>query len=289
MNVINHIPFYFAVGNHEGWLQNTMAFTQDSRYSGTEGYYSFDYGFMHVLAINNEVNCDSGSAQYNFAYNDLATTTKPWKIVIYHKPAYCCAGEGENTHMKNFSRNIFVPLHVDMVFNGHSHFYQHNLVSGLHHMIIGSAGAELQIPRDTTYTVKSVMDYNFGVIDVTLNDFTVLVYNNLNVLLDSVRLHKSVGIKQISSEVPSGYSLNQNYPNPFNPSTNIRYQILNSKFITLKIYDILGKEIVTLINEKQLPGVYEVKWDASNYPSGLYLYRLQAVDFTDTKKLILLK
>lgn len=99
----------------------------------------------------------------------------------------------------------------------------------------------------------------------------------------------TVGINKIGFGIPSNFSLFQNYPNPFNPSTNIRYQISNSKFVSLKVFDILGKEIEILVNEKQSPGTYEVNWNASQYPSGVYFYRLETEGFTDTKKMILLK
>jgi len=103
-----------------------------------------------------------------------------------------------------------------------------------------------------------------------------------------------IGINSINSSLPSSFYLSQNYPNPFNPTTNIKYQItgtpgVNNKLVTLKIYDVLGKEIETLVNEKQSPGTYEVTWDGSNYPSGVYFYKLTAGDFTETKKMILLK
>lgn len=100
------------------------------------------------------------------------------------------------------------------------------------------------------------------------------------------------------SNTPSEYKLFDAYPNPFNPSANIKYQIVNSEngkwkmensLVILKIYNIMGKEIVTLVNEKQSPGIYEINWDASNYPSGIYFYRLTADKFSETKKLILLK
>ena len=97
------------------------------------------------------------------------------------------------------------------------------------------------------------------------------------------------GIHQISSEIPTEYKLYNNYPNPLNPSTNIKYQIPNSKFTTIKIFDILGKEIEILVNEKQSPGIYEVTFDGSNLPSGIYYYTIQAGDFTDTKKMVLIK
>jgi photosystem II stability/assembly factor-like uncharacterized protein len=102
-------------------------------------------------------------------------------------------------------------------------------------------------------------------------------------------LTEIIGIKNISSVVPDKFSLSQNFPNPFNPSTNIRYQITNNRYITLKIYDALGKEIETLVNEKHTPGTYEVTWDGSNYPSGVYYYKLTAGDYSETKKMVLVK
>jgi hypothetical protein len=86
----------------------------------------------------------------------------------------------------------------------------------------------------------------------------------------------------------------QNYPNPFNPTTNVRFNIPPLKGVRgmmthLVLFDILGKEIQTLINEKLQPGTYEVEWNASNYPSGVYFYSLTAGDFKETKKMILIK
>jgi len=100
----------------------------------------------------------------------------------------------------------------------------------------------------------------------------------------------SVFINNISTEIPDGFKLYQNYPNPFNPSTNIKYQIRNKCSVTLKVFDLLGKEIATLINEKQAPGTYEVSFDGSTLPSGVYFYSLYSDGVKmDTKKLLLLK
>ena len=80
-----------------------------------------------------------------------------------------------------------------------------------------------------------------------------------------------------------------NYPNPFNPKTIINYQLSMFNFISLKVYDILGNEVATLVNERQNAGTYSVEWDASNYPSGVYFYKLQAGEFVETKKMTLIK
>jgi hypothetical protein len=89
--------------------------------------------------------------------------------------------------------------------------------------------------------------------------------------------------------LPSMFTLSQNYPNPFNPSTKIKYSIPHISFVTLKIYDILGREIETLVNEEKNVGFYEVNFDASKLASGIYFYKLTAENFTDIKKLILIK
>ena len=85
------------------------------------------------------------------------------------------------------------------------------------------------------------------------------------------------------------YRLAQNYPNPFNPSTSIQYAISNRQFVTLKVFDVLGKEIATLVDEEKLAGEYEIKFDAAHLPSGVYFYQLRAGDYVDSKKMIVLK
>ena len=88
---------------------------------------------------------------------------------------------------------------------------------------------------------------------------------------------------------PSEYQLYQNYPNPFNPSTVISYQIPISSNVTLKIYDALGNEVVTLVNEYRPAGSYAIEFSQVNLPSGIYFYKLSSSDFVETKKMILLK
>ncbi|MBI5402892.1 MAG: T9SS type A sorting domain-containing protein [Ignavibacteriae bacterium] len=97
--------------------------------------------------------------------------------------------------------------------------------------------------------------------------------------------------KSVSSEsiLPFKYELSQNYPNPFNPSTNIKYQIANNKFVSIKVFDLAGREIAILVNEFQKAGTYEIKFNGSNFASGVYFYRIQAGDFVQVKKMVLVK
>lgn len=94
---------------------------------------------------------------------------------------------------------------------------------------------------------------------------------------------------EVNITSPYHFSLEQNYPNPFNPSTKIKYAIGNRQFATLKVFDILGNEVATLVNEVKEPGVYEINFDASNVSNGVYFYKLQTGNFSDVKKLVVIK
>lgn len=98
-----------------------------------------------------------------------------------------------------------------------------------------------------------------------------------------------IGIQQINDVIPNKFQLFQNYPNPFNPMTKIKFQIPNYSHVKITIFDLLGKEIKVLVNESLNTGVYETQWNAINYSSGLYFYKLEAENFVETKKMILTK
>jgi hypothetical protein len=91
------------------------------------------------------------------------------------------------------------------------------------------------------------------------------------------------------SKVPGEYSLHQNYPNPFNPSTKIAFKVRETGFTSLKVYDVTGKEVTTLVNEKKEAGEYVAEFDARSMASGVYFYRLHSGGFTTSKKMLLLR
>ena len=93
----------------------------------------------------------------------------------------------------------------------------------------------------------------------------------------------------LAEELPDEFELSQNYPNPFNPSTLIKYSIPESGFIKLSVYNLIGEEVSVLVNETLSAGYYNIAFNAANLPSGIYFYRLQTLNFTKTKKMILLK
>ena len=96
-------------------------------------------------------------------------------------------------------------------------------------------------------------------------------------------------IVNVSYDVPAEFVLSQNYPNPFNPSTRISYFVPEESFVSIKVYDFLGREVTTLVNETKSTGSYELSFDASNLPSGTYFYVMTADNYSSTRKMVLLK
>ncbi len=99
----------------------------------------------------------------------------------------------------------------------------------------------------------------------------------------------AMNVVEVSGGVPSSFSLSQNYPNPFNASTVIRFQLPASSNVSLRVYDVMGRELETLVNERFQPGTYHADWNASKYPSGVYFYKIITNGFTETRKMLLIK
>jgi len=134
------------------------------------------------------------------------------------------------------------------------------------------------ISSSTTYFQMSFTSPNVG-----------WVVGDSGIILKTTNGGEPIGIQQISNQIPENYLLLQNYPNPFNSSTQIEYSIIKSSFIKLFIFNIEGKLIDILVNEYQLYGTYKVDFGGGNLSSGIYFYKIEAENFSDTKKMILIK
>ncbi|MFH1422421.1 MAG: T9SS type A sorting domain-containing protein, partial [Planctomycetota bacterium] len=157
-----------------------------------------------------------------------------------------------------------------------------NNPSGLHNY-----SKEFTVNASVLRTQNIYLLPNIGV-SGTLNNSN-LYFTLVNVCIAENEVGKN-SPENINNKIqPTEYVLQQNYPNPFNPATNIKYNLPQDSFVELKIFDVLGREITTLVNEKQESGNYSIQFDASNLPSGIYIYRIVSGKFTQTKKMILLK
>ena len=170
-----------------------------------------------------------------------------------------------------------------------------NVTSGEDWRSIMSFGPLTMNPGDTQSIIVAQV-----IAKGTSNINSITRIRNLSVFLQEVynnNFQNLVGVNNISSEIPNGFSLSQNYPNPFNPITHLEFRISKPGFVSLKVYDVLGNEVKTLVNENKPAGNYKVEFDGSGLSSGIYFYQLvvsssnqlTAEGFSDTKRMILVK
>ncbi|HET9130598.1 MAG TPA: phospholipase D-like domain-containing protein, partial [Terriglobia bacterium] len=172
----------------------------------------------------------------------------------------------------------------------------HSVVTGLfHHKYAVVDGA-----TDVSDPLVITGSHNWSSAAENDNDENTLIIHSGDVARQYVqefseRYHESggvgpvLGVKQTGSTVPRTTTVSQNYPNPFNPTTNFEMRIAKTGFVTLKVFDVLGREVATILSETKSPGVYTVTWDASKLASGVYLYRMQSGGVLQTRKMILLR
>jgi hypothetical protein len=138
-------------------------------------------------------------------------------------------------------------------------------------------------PKSGNTMIKSVVGQSF--VGTTQQSNTQVISGFLT---DTLFRSISVDVRN-QEQLPASYSLWQNYPNPFNPTTTISYQLPTQSHVTLKVFDVLGREVATLANDVKQPGEYVATWNAEKVPSGVYFYRLTAGNFIETKKMVLMK
>jgi hypothetical protein len=156
-----------------------------------------------------------------------------------------------------------------------------------HRMLINTGPFSLEVDKPITI----IVGYTIGQGNDALNSVTAgkTLSERVQRFYQANFDEYVLSVKNESDFIVNEFRLFQNYPNPFNPNTTISYQIPQQEFVTINVYDILGNKIAVLVNEEKSAGTYEVIFDASALPSGIYFYRLQAVSFADTKKMVLLK
>ena len=164
--------------------------------------------------------------------------------------------------------------------------------NSLGHLFIGTYNSGQGVYRSTDYaetweqinTGLPIMDIR----SVGVDDQDYLYAGSWGMSMFKTTTSTILSVDDIISE-PTNFSLAQNYPNPFNPSTRINYSLPQTSQVQIKVFDVLGNEIETLVNEEKPAGTYELTWSAANLPSGFYFYQLKAESFIETKKMLLLK
>jgi hypothetical protein len=151
-----------------------------------------------------------------------------------------------------------------------------------------SAGVYRQFVVPMTYYSSEVPDtaiIQVSVLGPTGSDF----HAGTTIHVDNLSFSGTVDVGEENFEKPVTFELSQNYPHPFNPSTSIRYSVQSSQHVSLRVYDVLGSEIAILVDEVKEPGNYIAVWDAHDYPSGMYFYRLRSGNQVGQKKMLLIR
>jgi hypothetical protein len=184
---------YLSPGNHDKVTTTVQmqSFFQAPDSTGANGYYSFDCGDLHVTVANYNYTYSSGSAQYNWIQQDVQNSLKPWKVFATHAPAYTYGGSHTgDTGFQTITTSLLQPNGVKLFLAGHNHFYQRNVVNGIHHITCGAAGAPLYSVSSSSSTVYSASDNCYLVLDVSPTNLHVVAYNNTNTVLESFTLVK---------------------------------------------------------------------------------------------------
>ncbi len=286
------LPYQSCIGNHEG---SGTLFKKYFPYPFVDGrYWSFDYGPAHFVVVDQYISYGPGSAQLAWIENDLASTTKRWKFIYLHEPGWSAGGHSNNTTVQNYVQPLCEEYGVSIVFGGHNHYYARAVVNNIQHITTGGGGAPLYQP-DPNYPhiVSTAMKYHFCKVKLELDTLKFMALTPAGEFIDSFTiLNPAVGINPENElESPRRYILNDAYPNPFNPTTTISWQSPVSGWESIIVYDVLGKEVKTLVNDYKSAGKHSVYFTIHNkqVSSGIYFYQLKTEDFIQTKKMMLLR
>jgi hypothetical protein len=154
-------------------------------------------------------------------------------------------------------------------------------------LVLGEAGSYTEFVVNIIYASEDVPDTAYIVF--TIGNPSVFVHAGSTFRVDDLSWGASSGVKEIAGNQPTRFDLDQNYPNPFNPSTTISFSVPDNGFVTLKVYDLMGQEVSTLVEKQLTPGRYETTFSAGSLASGLYMYQLTAGGKVETRRMLLLK
>ena len=300
---------YHTGGNHEYGPIYLNQFVMP----GNEKWYSFEFGNALIICLLSE---EDLFTQHSWLVNELSTTTKTWKIVFFHIPFFTIGSHsGDMNLYRSTWWKAFDDYGVDVIINGHTHYYLRtkpinlnisttsaverygsNPGEGRLQIVAGSYGAPVKPTGNAWFIEENLSTMNYTKFEINDSTLQMNAFNMSGTLIDKVTINKKPageGNEDIEP-IPTEFSLNQNFPNPFNSSTTINYSLPKSTFVNLKIFNLMGKEIETLVNEYQYIGEHQVNWQPKGLTNGIYIYKLMTGnlsessedDFSETKILM---
>ncbi len=190
-NMFANLPYLASLGNHAGNGKLFAKYYPYPMYKANRFYYSFDYGPVHFTIIDQFTNYSKGSAQYNWIKNDLASSTKKWKIILLHMPGWSAGGHSNNKDVQNIIQPLCKQYGVSMVVAGHNHYYARAVVDGVQHITTGGGGAPLYDPKSNQpKVVKYEGTYHFIKVRIDNNKFYFKAIRPNGSVIESVTISK---------------------------------------------------------------------------------------------------
>jgi len=275
---------YLSTDNGTNWTQVNSGF-------GTQ------IGIWTFAKIGNNLFAGGGSSMGNGVFmttDNGANWTRPANNGINAQSMVTLSAIGNNLFAGTFSNGMLLSTdngeNWTAINSGLTNMAIRSAIVVGNNLFVGTNGGGVYLTTDngTSWTTQNtglgyLFVYALSICDSKLFAGGIGVWSRpLSDMITSVEEIKGTNL-------PAEFSLQQNYPNPFNPTTNIGFQITNYGFVSLKIFDVLGKEIATLVNENLSAGKFSVDWNAENVSSGLYFYKLSTEKYSETKRMILMK
>jgi hypothetical protein len=271
------LPYLSTMGNHEGQGLLFAKYFPYPMFVNGQYYYSFDYGPVHFTVIDQFDNYKPGSAQYNWLVNDFSTSTKPWKILVLHKPGWTAGGGHSNSSdVQNYIQPLCVQYGVQFVVAGHNHYYARASVNGVQHITTGGGGAPLYNPNPNKDSIVKVdKSYHYCRFDIDNDTLTFTAVRSDGSVIETFDYHINAtgGIKTSSKVLINGV-------NVYAAQRSIVVRMENNINGKIEVYDTTGRRIYKSKNRSG-------KVNIPVAMPGVYFVRISVNDITTVKKVVI--
>jgi tartrate-resistant acid phosphatase type 5 len=283
--------FFPSLGNHDWVTAGAIPYLDYFTLPGNERYYDFVRGPVHFFVIDSDDHEPDGNAstsvQANWLHTKLTASTSPWKIVYFHHPPYSSGSVHGSSAVMQWP---FREWGASAILTGHDHTYERLMHDSLLYLVDGLGGKSIYsfgapVP-ESRFRYNS--DYGALRVDAWLDSLCFQFFSRADSSIDRVVLY-AAPIPIIRSYPGSQFFLYQNYPNPFNGQTKIFFRTAADGRVRIKLYNVLGEMVATIMDTYVDAGWHETYFTSHGISSGVYFYRMESVNFSQTRRMILVK
>jgi hypothetical protein len=292
--MLAEVPYHACMGNHEG---SGVLFREYFPYPFvSDRYWSFTYGPVHFLVMDQYVSYAPGSLQLTWLEDELAASTKPWKIVYLHEPGWSAGGHGNNASVQQYIQPLCEAYGVKILLAGHNHYYARCTYNGVQHITTGGGGAPLRTPDPSEPYVRFCAEaHHFCKVEIRGRSLKLTAVRPDGSVLDEFRENLLVRVTALDPTVSAAaLSVSAPFPNPFRSTTAIPFSLHRTADVMLSVYDVRGRRVRLVEVGRLGSGGHEVLWNGKNgderpAPAGIYFYELRANDEIRTGQILLVK